>query len=320
MPGRGSGTTKGPTYVLIAGAGHSGSTLLSLILGSHSRIVSVGEVFVLGEYVRENRLCTCSRSVADCPFWRGVLAEVSASAGFDASARLGRTSLDIFAPFKGKGLVARAELRGLLQVLKMGDPTLLRLSRLVSGRSRTSSALVGDTFRVLDAACRVSGKSHVVDSSKAPVRMKRLYLERPGQTKVIYLVRDGRGFIESAMRRKKVTPEVASASWVRINEEAMAMLESMPLSQKITVKYREICQDAAGTLAAICGFLGLTYEPKMLDFKGAEHHDIRGNVMRFSPMGGIKFNEEWRHRLSERDLSTFREIAGPTARKLGYEL
>lgn len=61
----------------IAGAGHSGSTLTDLLLGSQPGIVSFGEIKML-DRVRggsnSKGQCTCGRSLNECPIWACVLA------------------------------------------------------------------------------------------------------------------------------------------------------------------------------------------------------------------------------------------------------
>lgn len=68
--------------IYIVGSAHSGSTLLDLILGSHSQIASVGEVnervaqILSGEVARLNwidQTCTCGRRFVDCPYWVPVI-------------------------------------------------------------------------------------------------------------------------------------------------------------------------------------------------------------------------------------------------------
>lgn len=60
--------------IYILGSGHSGSTLTDLILGSHSSIESVGELFQLPEYVSpdsnradDRRICTCGVHISKFP-------------------------------------------------------------------------------------------------------------------------------------------------------------------------------------------------------------------------------------------------------------
>ncbi|SCC79482.1 sulfotransferase [Saliniramus fredricksonii] len=74
--------TKKIKVVYIAGRGHSGSTLLDLILGSHSRLVSVGEIKQkaltrLFSNVSK-RPCTCGARVGDCKFWNAVRTKLEA--------------------------------------------------------------------------------------------------------------------------------------------------------------------------------------------------------------------------------------------------
>ena len=69
-----------PVIVYIIGVGHSGSTLLDLLLGSHSRTFSVGELIALsstGKPGRHERIladpCGCGApSKSACPFWSAV--------------------------------------------------------------------------------------------------------------------------------------------------------------------------------------------------------------------------------------------------------
>jgi len=56
----------------ICGAGHSGSTLLDMLLGSHSRIASLGEVINLPMDWATNNRCTCGAPVRDCALWSAV--------------------------------------------------------------------------------------------------------------------------------------------------------------------------------------------------------------------------------------------------------
>ncbi len=43
----------------IAGMGHSGSTLLDILLNNHPKIFSVGDFLFFKEWIRKNYLCSC---------------------------------------------------------------------------------------------------------------------------------------------------------------------------------------------------------------------------------------------------------------------
>ena len=65
----------------ITSAGHSGSTLLDVLISSHSRVVSVGEVMRL-EYAPRKK-CSCAvKFVLLCPFWHAVNASMIEREGF----------------------------------------------------------------------------------------------------------------------------------------------------------------------------------------------------------------------------------------------
>ncbi|HEV2125986.1 MAG TPA: hypothetical protein VGW38_24790 [Chloroflexota bacterium] len=59
--------------VLVAGLTHSGSTVLDLLLGSHPRLVGMGEVMPLlrpGNPMLDepDRVCSCGEPLESCPF------------------------------------------------------------------------------------------------------------------------------------------------------------------------------------------------------------------------------------------------------------
>lgn len=68
--------------VFIASLSHSGSTLLSLILGCHSRIVGLGEIArvlkqgPLGLEKTRQGLCSCNQNMDHCEFWGQVSPEL----------------------------------------------------------------------------------------------------------------------------------------------------------------------------------------------------------------------------------------------------
>lgn len=64
-----------PKVVFILGSGYSGTTVLDLILGSHSRMIGLGEIHAkaFDAFLNENQLCTCLFKARECHFWTRVL-------------------------------------------------------------------------------------------------------------------------------------------------------------------------------------------------------------------------------------------------------
>ena len=66
------GISTGPVSVMICGAGHSGSTLLGMILGSHSQAFYMGEggkARYLGDEKKPLRKRVCKICGEACPVW-----------------------------------------------------------------------------------------------------------------------------------------------------------------------------------------------------------------------------------------------------------
>lgn len=67
------------TLILIASAGHSGSTLLDLLLGNHSNVSGAGEMNRLTLYP-DDRACACGAAVAECAYWNAVRRMIGSAA------------------------------------------------------------------------------------------------------------------------------------------------------------------------------------------------------------------------------------------------
>ena len=72
-------------YIYVAGRGHSGSTILDIMLGGGSAIESVGELGTIGTRGlsgdKTGHLCGCGAVIAECPFWTRVREAVEARCG-----------------------------------------------------------------------------------------------------------------------------------------------------------------------------------------------------------------------------------------------
>src|SRR3954453_2028087 len=83
-------------YLYIMGRGHSGSTILDILLGAGAAIESVGEVVSGLEYYHRRVRCACGPLMRECPFWAEVRRHFEAE-GFDwfELARLSKRQTDV---------------------------------------------------------------------------------------------------------------------------------------------------------------------------------------------------------------------------------
>jgi len=61
--------------IYITSLGHSGSTLLDVLLNQHQKLQSVGEIMFFDEWMSNDLLCSCGTMIKKCPFWAKAISE-----------------------------------------------------------------------------------------------------------------------------------------------------------------------------------------------------------------------------------------------------
>lgn len=93
---------------------------------------------------------------------------------------------------------------------------------------------------------------------------------------------------------------------------------SVPSRLVLAVRYEDFAAGPEESARRVCAFLGIDYEPRMLQFRD-DRHNLGGNPMRFRQgENAIKLDEAWRRDLGADELREFDAIAGPLNRRLGY--
>jgi len=325
-----------PKLLFICGGGHSGSTILDLLLGEHRAITSVGEVAELNHFLEHAEYrCQCREHPSHCPFWRRVLDDL-----------VDRANLDIpsLAPVEPGGEIAsgRAFASGATISHRLPADMRRRYATTVTlkaqyvasgsycraggGDDRDETWLrrlapdimkrIDNAHLLFDAVRRISGTPVILDSSKHAYRLRLLRASQPTTTYCLYLARDGRARTFSDMRREKLSAEAAARKWVDVNLKTRQMIAPIPPSHRLAVTYEELCRNPADTLAGICCFAGLENDDALLGMQFGAAHNIGGNRNRFSVMTHIEEDTRWRDHMSAADLSTFERIGGSLNREL----
>lgn len=318
----------------IAGSGHSGSTLLDMLLGGHSQVASLGEPIFLVFNSNDHRAmdrCTCGCHVLECPFWRRVEGGARQLLGVndgephvlrrlavaDPKMALLRDDEGRFVPLPaGQAYPFRSRTHEALMV--MGSTRLrrsgARIVREVDLQRRVSINLnfLYDAVRVgLDVPV-------VVDSTKNPGYLKGVWLERTAPLHVVVLLRDGRAVCHSRMRREGTSMSSAARIWVTEQVKRLAVQATIPAANRTVVRYEDLCSDPESELRRLCTLASIGWDPAMLDFRG-DRHNLGGNPMRFrEDEREIRLDEAWRGALSPQDIRAFDRIAGWLNHHLGY--
>jgi Sulfotransferase family len=318
--------------VYILAASHSGSTLLAMLLNTHPEICSAGELKTTSLGDVERYLCSCLQPIRQCSFWSAVSADLNRQGlGFDIT----RGETDVRS-------VASGYARRLLRPLHRG-PRLELARDLALGISPRWWAH-RRRAQVLDAAlaraiCAQTGKTVIVDSSKAGIRLKYLLRNPALDVRVVRLIRDGRavaltymdpaafadasdprlrgGGMGGARDGEELDMGTAAREWRRSNEEAEAILSRLDRSRWTEVRYEDLCLDTEGTLARLFAFAGVDPTRPRPALRQAEHHVI-GNGMRLDSSSVVRLDERWREVLVACELAVFDTVAGRVNRRLGY--
>lgn len=300
------------TVLYIAGAGFSGSTLMSFLLNAHPQMVSVGEE--TGPVSSTNRSaypCSCGASLADCPFWQRVGREMHAR-----GVAFGPDHWDIRYELGGSG-VARHLLCRSFQVRALDDlrdtvvATVPRFGARLAELNRRNATLIRVILEITD-------KRVFVSAAKDPIRAR--YLDRIPDldVRIVHLVRDSLRFVNSAMTRRHLTsPAAPIRQWNRTAGHVKRLLESFPPDRFIRVRYEDLCTDTEGQLARIAEFVGLPPMTGQIRFREAEHHII-GNRMRLTSTAEIALDDKWRDTLSPRVVRRIEDATRAYRQEFGY--
>jgi hypothetical protein len=249
------------TLIYIAGSGHSGSTMLDLIIGSHSETVSVGEAKRLDRHISTGRRemksleeirCTCGAdSILVCDYWREVESVLSRRNG-------------------------------------------LRLAEL-SLESRDAQTFRAHNLALFSAVSDVSSRRYVVDSSKNLGRLLRLVAMRAFDVRPILLLREPEGYVYSQIRKRRSWP-LAACSYTR---DVLAFRAKLKRHRHFVQWYESLAAAPEACVERLMTWIGLGFEPDQLSWRKQPQHNIGGNRMRLSGDDRISLDDAWQYRLAE---------------------
>ena len=273
--------------IFILGSGHCGSTLLDLILGSHSTARSLGELSYLSKENAKQALTGSKYNVDEATafYWDEEVVDFIA------------------------GQFAREK-----------DLTHRLRHKLAAGWNRNRYAIYQ---RIFD---KEEGTTVLVDSSKDPFYIRRSVAQLKGRDitpYVLFVHRDPRGVINSQYRKK---PGITFEQHIARHATAMKGIETYYdalYTAKMKVSYEAFCQDPQYAIEQIVAWCGMPFEPAMLSFWKHDHIFLAGNsgprtliarfrdkVSRQRNMSdnkmyyfnhdlGIQLDERWRSELTE---------------------
>jgi len=271
--------------VYLSGYGRSGSTLLDIILGSSHNAVSAGEVGNLLElYLDPGGRCSCDKKLNECTVWSEVVERA----------------------FPGSSPeVLRFYNRIQQRVEKWTNLHLLLLPKRQISLKCTYAMFMR---RLWTSVFAVSGKSVIVDSSKSAYRFawRALALHRlcKFDVRVIHLVRDGRGVMQSKIRgndrklragvpaKERFAAYRGLAGWVIANCISIITRFLLPTGLYQLVRYEDLVSKPEVELKKLGHFLQLDLSDHIRRIKADElfsvGHLVAGNRLATQNKVGIQ--------------------------------
>ena len=259
--------------VYILGAGHSGSTLLAMLLGSHPEICTIGEVKWLGVGDPATYQCSCGQSLAECVFWTRLANELRAC---DPPVQLFGGPSDIRRP---PSTYQRWLLRPLhrWQVIEGLCDLGLALSPSWHGHVRRVRAF---TSAVSRGVCRVSNRRVFVDSSKAGQQFKCLLKNPELDVRAIRLVRDVRGVALKLPQSGRIADPRRCACVAAEQRRGVGGGRAVGRRPLVRLRYKDLCRDAATTLKLLFAFIGVDATHSITSLEPNAQHILGNDRMR----------------------------------------
>ncbi|WP_115016656.1 sulfotransferase [Synechococcus sp. UW140] len=244
--------------VYITGRGHSGSTLLALLISGHSQVISAGEVKMLNNPDPRHRLCSCHRLAPEqCPFWSQVEEQVQAQLGL---------------PLRGLALMDQGD----LATFARHNSVLFAAIAAVSG-----CAVIVDSSKSLP---RLSRLLAAVDAEAISAV----------QVWPIHLHRGPLGLMNS-VRKLGYSLRDSSDNYGRLFFRTRDCLASVP---SLEVLYERLARHPRREVVRVMAWLGLPFEQQQLRWRLGVRRDVHGNAMRFGGSERIEPDDSWRWQLT----------------------
>ncbi len=289
----------------VASPGHSGSTLLDMLLGLNRDIFSTGELIHLPNQYHRNRLfipsssnglsCSCGNTFYDCPFWGKIFNELNDITKYD----LGKNPLRFRIAFLLSH--TRPHKRFIHSLMRFFVLFIIRfrlnytdifVKYLLLRRIRNNELL----FKLIN---NLAGAKYVIDSSKDIFRLH--YLLGSGlNTKIIILRRNFLGVSASAKKRK-LDPVMAARAWKKYYNRLEKILRFNNCNPHY-VSYESLVDNPLYELNKIYRYLGvkeLNSLPEMLNSN--DYHIVGGNGLRYKGLISITKDTTWKELLTEQE-------------------
>jgi len=193
-----------------------------------------------------------------------------------------------------------------------------------------------------DAAFDLFKTPILIDSSKNMKWIKEKTRSKNVNVKIIKITRYGLATLLKKRKSSGVT-EGSIKGWVKSNKKIDSFMSKFNKSERLFVKYEDLCASPSDVIGRCCEFIGMPYEDDMLDFWKTKHHitggnskpicmvrlyhktmkleDMQPDVVDFFERNGfsLKLDTRFTERFSASEVELFNRIAGKFCESYGYD-
>lgn len=296
--------------VYIMSPSYSGSTLLTFLLASHSKVATVGELKATAMGDINKYICSCGEQLANCKFWKTVYEEMKMRNSNFSFSNFGTHFKSEYYPCDR---MIRAGAQG-----NIGEFARRTGLILIPRCRKELKKTLEQNKDLIDIIANLQNADVFLDGSKDPIRVRYLMRANYWNVRIIFLVRDGRGVANSYMKHNETSMAVAAKEWVKKCREMNHVAAACEPRSVLKIKYENLCLKPDHIMESIFNFLNIDISAVTTNYREMEHH-ILGNAMRLQSSSEIKLDQKWKNLLGNNELTQFERIAGKMNRRFGYE-
>lgn len=248
--------------IYIASYSFSGSTLLDLILGGHSKLLSSGELLRFNSSIINyaKKGCTCGMPEDKCEYWISVREE------FNKYMRY----------------------HGIREDFSLPQINILnKYQAKAPDQFGVHTDYEKSTYYLMKSMLKISGKEVIIDSSKTIPRLLVLLNSDLFDTRIIYLQKIFEGTMYSIHKRGQSTVK-NGIKWYFYYKMLMDLIKKYDMVHKsYLIKFEDLLNTTDDVINELSKFLEIEFSPNMLDITAADRHIIGGNRMRYDRERGI---------------------------------
>jgi hypothetical protein len=146
-----------------------------------------------------------------------------------------------------------------------------------------------------------------LDSSKTISHVLFLSLIEKLDLHVVWLTRDPRAQINSAIKYNKYSVTKASKLWVNEMKQNEAVLEKRKIKY-FKLRYEDLCENTDQKMRDLMTFFGLDKDSYSLNFRDRKQHIMGNFAMRLGSDKKIEVRNEWRNDLTDEEVKKIEKL------------